>query len=33
VVSAKTGDQVEWKKRGAKETELLGLDEVIEKVK
>jgi prolyl-tRNA synthetase len=32
VISDKTGDKIEWKKRSGSETELLGLDEVIKRV-
>jgi len=33
VVSKRTGDRVEWKRRGEKETELISVDEVISKCK
>ncbi|HUD44728.1 MAG TPA: aminoacyl--tRNA ligase-related protein [Patescibacteria group bacterium] len=33
VVSLKSGDKVEWKKRSAKETELLTIEEIINKLK
>ncbi len=33
VISEKTGDRIEWKKRTSDKTELLGFDEVIAKLK
>jgi len=33
VVSAKTGDKIEWKKRGEKKSQLLSLEEIIQSLK
>ena len=33
VISEKTGDKIEWKERGGKQTKLLNLQEIISKLK